>query len=658
MQHDYGHFEEDQLGKPYDIRLMRRLWPFVRPYRRWLVLTIALVIVLTFLDLSMPYITKIAIDRYIVPQQTSSDAAAEGDGVRPYTVRLDGPDVRKVVERHPNLFRVQGGQATIPFEALERLSPTEVRTLRREDLSGVGMLALLLLVVTAAHFGINFVQMMIMEYAGQMVMHDLRMRLFNHLQGLSVAFFSRQPVARLVTRVTNDVQNMYELFTSVIVFIFKDLFLLVGITAVLMAINWRLSLVTFTVLPLVLAASMHFAGLARDAFRELRIKVAEINARFSETISGIKVIQLFGEQEPNYRRFTRLNHENYLAGMRQIHVFAVFMPVIELLSAVALATIIWYGGGRVVQGTLSLGELVAFISYIRMFFRPIRDISEKYNVMQNAMASAERIFLLLDNKDGLRKPDPARPDPGFLDGEPLSVVQLDRVSFSYNPGEPVLQDIQMELRRGETLAVVGPTGSGKTTLMHLLLRFYEPDEGRILFNGRDIGNADPQAVRERTALVTQDPFLFTASIADNLRFGNPDLDEAGLRQVLESAQCAEWVRRLPDGIETVLSEGGQSVSSGERQLLSIARAMARDAELIILDEATSYVDSETEERVQAALGHLIADRTAILVAHRLSTARGADRIAVMHHGRIIESGTHAKLLENRGFYYRLYQLSR
>jgi ATP-binding cassette subfamily B protein len=222
----------------------------------------------------------------------------------------------------------------------------------------------------------------------------------------------------------------------------------------------------------------------------------------------------------------------------------------------------------------------------------------------------------------------------------------------------VLQDIQMELRRGETLAVVGPTGSGKTTLMHLLLRFYEPDEGRILFNGRDIGNADPQAVRERTALVTQDPFLFTASIADNLRFGNPDLDEAGLRQVLESAQCAEWVRRLPDGIETVLSEGGQSVSSGERQLLSIARAMARDAELIILDEATSYVDSETEERVQAALGHLIADRTAILVAHRLSTARGADRIAVMHHGRIIESGTHAKLLENRGFYYRLYQLSR
>lgn len=658
MQHDYGHFEEDQLGKPYDIQLMRRLWPFVRPYRRWLALTIALVIVLTFLDLSMPYITKVAIDRYIVPQQASSSTGTESGGARPYTVQLDRSGVRDVVDRYPELFRIEAERATISYENLRRLPPADVRTLRSGDLSGVGAMAALLLVVTLAHFGLNFVQMMIMEYAGQMVMHDLRMRLFNHVQRLSVAFFSRQPVARLVTRVTNDVQNMYELFTSVIVFIFKDLFLLVGITAVLLAINWRLSLVTFAVLPLVLAASLYFAGLARDAFRELRIKVAEINARFSETISGIKVIQLFGQQDRNYRRFTRLNHENYLAGMRQIHVFAVFMPVIELLSAVALAVIIWYGGGRVLQDTLSLGELAAFISYIRMFFRPIRDISEKYNVMQNAMASAERIFLLLDNDDGLPGPEQVRTDRKFLDGEPLSSVRLENVSFAYATGEPVLRNIHMALRRGETLAVVGPTGSGKTTLMHLLLRFYDPDGGRILFNDRDIRNTDPRAVRKKTALVTQDPFLFTASIADNLRFGNPDLDASALKRVIEDAQCADLIRRLPDGVETLLSEGGQSVSSGERQLLSIARAMAREAELIILDEATSYIDSETEERVQAALNHLIADRTAVLVAHRLSTARGADRILVLHHGRVIESGTHTALIENRGFYYRLYQLSR
>jgi ATP-binding cassette subfamily B protein len=312
----------------------------------------------------------------------------------------------------------------------------------------------------------------------------------------------------------------------------------------------------------------------------------------------------------------------------------------------------------VLQDTLSLGELAAFISYIRMFFRPIRDISEKYNVMQNAMASAERIFLLLDNDDGLPGPEQARTDRKFLDGEPLSSVRLENVSFAYATGEPVLRNIHMALRRGETLAVVGPTGSGKTTLMHLLLRFYDPDGGRILFNDRDIRNADPRAVRKKTALVTQDPFLFTASIADNLRFGNPDLDASALQKVIEDAQCADLIRRLPDGVETLLSEGGQSVSSGERQLLSIARAMAREAELIILDEATSYIDSETEERVQAALNHLIADRTAVLVAHRLSTARGADRILVLHHGRVIESGTHTELIESRGFYYRLYQLSR
>ncbi|HSM73036.1 MAG TPA: ABC transporter ATP-binding protein, partial [Desulfobacterales bacterium] len=496
----------------------------------------------------------------------------------------------------------------------------------------------------------------IMEYTGQMTMHGLRVRLFRHIQRLPVAFFNRNPVGRLVTRVTNDVQNMHELFTSVIAFFFKDLFLLLGIAAVLLATDWKLALATFAVLPVVALAGGRFARQAREVFRTLRIQVAEINTRFAETIGGVKVVQLYGQQGRNFERFARLNHQNYLAGMRQIQVSAVFLPLVEFLGVVTVATVIYYGGRGVLGGQTSLGALVAFIYYLRMFFRPVRDIADKFNILQNAMASAERIFLILDNADGEAPPAEADRLP-MASASRLAIrsLAMERVSFGYVPGEPVLQEISFALEAGQTLAVVGPTGSGKTTLINLIVGFYTPTAGRILVNGADVRDMPPGPLRGAMALVMQDPFLFSETVRYNIFQDRPDLSPEGVRAVLAAAHCDTLVARLPQGLDTILAEGGASLSSGQRQLISIARAFARDPSLIILDEATSYVDSETEQKIQSALANLMRNRTAIVVAHRLATARSADRILVLRDGRLIESGSHQDLMGRGGLYFQLNQ---
>jgi ATP-binding cassette subfamily B protein len=660
MRTDYGYFEEKQLGKPYDVKLLARLYPYTNPYKLLLAASIVLVVFITLLDLSLPYITKIAIDRYIIPKIES--AGGKGN-IRYLKADLTDPGIRAVVEKHPSLFKVQEASAIIPYDDLPKLSKKDLGMLRKNDLDGITWITAIFLGIVLINFVFNMAQVLIMEYTGQMIMHDLRVRLFNHIQGLSVSFFTRNPVGRLVTRVANDVQNMHELFTSVIVFVFKDLFLLVGIAVVLMGINLRLALVSFTVIPFVLWASIYFSGQAREAYRILRLKIAEINTRFSETIGGIRVIQLFLQEKRNYLDFKHLNHEHYLAGMRQIHVFAMFMPVIEILGAVAIAVVIYYGGGGALAGTLSLGALVAFISYMKMFFRPIRDIAEKYNILQNAMASAERIFLILDSTETIplpvsdRKSDPetgSKIISGTLDK--ISEISMENVSFAYIKGETVLNNISFRITAGKTLAVVGPTGSGKTSIINLLVRFYDPTSGGVSLNGVDVKNIDPAVLRAKMALVMQDPFLFSETIRRNITLGKEDISEAGMERILENSNCKTFVDRLPDGLDTVLSEGGASISSGERQLISIARAFARNPDLIILDEATSHIDSETEHKIQEALDNLMAHRTSIVVAHRLSTARDADTILVLNRGRIIETGNHAELMQLKGFYFRLNQL--
>jgi ATP-binding cassette subfamily B protein len=448
---------------------------------------------------------------------------------------------------------------------------------------------------------------------------------------------------------------MHELFTSVISMIFKDLFLLCGIAAVMLIINWKLALVSFIVLPLVLYASVNFSRRARDIFRELRVKVAQINTQFSETIGGIRVIQLFRQEMNNYRKFKELNHANYLAGMKQIHVLAVFMPLIELLAVVAVALAIYYGGGRVLNGTLTLGALVAFISYIRMFFRPIRDLAEKYNVLQNAMASAERIFLILDNREVLTQPtlQSARKSATL---QRIEEIRFENVHFGYIEGENILREITFSINAGETVAIVGPTGAGKTSLINLIPRFYDPTSGQVLINGLDLKNLNASSFHSKIALVMQDPFLFFGTIRQNIFQGSQDPTAAQEEFIIDAANCRPLIERLPQGLDTVLSEGGASLSSGERQLISIARAFARNPQLILFDEATSYIDSSTELAIQQAVETLMKNRTSLVVAHRLSTVRNAHRIIVLNRGRIIETGDHVKLMKRKGFYYKLQQL--
>jgi ATP-binding cassette subfamily B multidrug efflux pump len=666
MHIDYGYFEEKQLGKPYDVKLLRRLYPFTKPYKFLFLCSIVLVVFITFLDLSLPYVTKIAIDRYIVPGRESvknSKTAHTEVNFRTLKTDMTDPKIDMVVRKYPDLFRIEGSSARIYFRDLAKLDKKDLVILRKHDLSGVAWITALFLAVVILNFVLDIVQVLIMEYAGQMVMHDLRLRLFNHIQSLSIAFFTRNPVGRLVTRATNDIQNMYELFTSVIVFVFKDLFLLVGIAGVLTAINIKLALACFTVIPFVVYASFHFSSQARAAYRILRIKIAEINTRFSETIGGIKVIQLFLKEKQNYLSFKKLNHEHYLAGMRQIHVFAIFMPVVEIFGATAIAIVIFYGGGSVMAGTISLGALVAFLSYMKMFFTPIRDIAEKYNILQNAMASAERIFLILDSTDTIRPTVPDidfrsqfRSKPPDTAWDKISEISLENVIFEYVKNEPVLKNVSFHIKAGETYAIVGPTGSGKTTIVNLVIRFYEPTSGRVLLNGVDIKHRHVSELRSKMALVMQDPFLFSETVRENITLGRDNIPETDFQQILKDSNCQTFIERLPDGVLTVLSEGGASISSGERQLLSIARAFASHPELIILDEATSYIDSETEQKIQEALAKLMSNRTSIIVAHRLSTAREADKIIVLNRGQIIETGNHKELMKLQGFYYRLNQL--
>jgi len=522
----------------------------------------------------------------------------------------------------------------------------------KHDLGLLGLLAGLYLATLLADLVVEYGGTLLTTYIGQRVMYDLRMQIFGHLQRLSISYFDRHPVGRLMTRVTSDVETLNELFSSGVVTIFGDAFTLVAIMGMMLAIDLRLALVTFGVIPLVWLTARIFRRRVREAFSDIRVRLARLNAFLQERLSGMRVVQLFGREEDTARRFGALNLEHLEAHLRSITIYAVFFPAVEVLTAVAMALLLWYGGLRVLDGTLTVGVLAAFIQYTRRFFQPLQDLSEKFNLLQSAMASSERVFALLDEPVLVREPEA----PVALARPVRGEVRFEGVWFRYSAGGPwVLRDVSFTASPGQTIALVGHTGAGKTTIVNLLLRFYDPDRGRITVDGVDIRQLATADLRSIIGFVQQDLFLFTGDIQHNLTLDAPITPEAA-RQAARRVGADRFIERLPSGYHHELGERGRSLSVGERQLLSFARALALDPRILVLDEATSSVDAESEALIQRAIAELMAGRTSLVVAHRLSTILHADEILVLHHGEIRERGSHRELLAQRGLYDRLYQL--
>jgi ATP-binding cassette, subfamily B, multidrug efflux pump len=558
-------------------------------------------------------------------------------------------------------YRWQVGAALVLLlagAALELVGPylTKLALDRAVPAGDVGLLSTLVAVYAGAlvlAFAAEYLHTLLGTWIAQSVMLDLRTRVFDHLQRLPLRYFDRNPVGRVMTRVTNDVEQLNEAFSSGVVTIFGDLFTLLFIVAVMIHLDARLALVTFTVLPLVAAAAFVFRALIRSAFREIRVRLARINAFLQEHVSGVAVVQLFGRERVAVERFGAVNEDHLRAHLRSIRYYALFFPVIEVLTAVGLALILWYGGGEALRGTVTVGVIAAFLQYTRRFFRPIQDLSEKYNLLQGAMAAAERIFELLDTEPEERVPSDPRALPEPVRGE----IEFRDVWFRYDDRAPwVLRGLSFRAAPGERVAIVGATGAGKSTIISLLMRFHDVSRGEILFDGVPVQRVPIDQLRARIGLVLQDVFLFSDSVAANIRLGDERIDDAAVRSAASRVGADHVVERLPRGYDEPLGERGLSLSAGERQLVSFARALAHDSPVLVLDEATSSVDSEREAEIERALAELMRGRTTLVVAHRLSTVVGADRILVLHHGEVIERGTHAELLRLGGTYARLYEL--
>jgi ATP-binding cassette, subfamily B, multidrug efflux pump len=654
--------EEEVLGKAYDSRLMARLLKYLRPYRWQVAIALVSIVLKAFADVLGPYLTKVAIDRYLAPTKGNV------------------PGIWSWLSSRP--------------------------------LTGIAQIAAIYVGLLVFSFLLEFLQTYFMQWTGQKVMFDLRRQIFRHLQRLHVAFFDKNPVGRLVTRVTTDVDALNEMFTSGVVSIFEDLFVLFGILGVMLCMNWKLALITFGVLPFIIVATKIFRDRVRDSYRRIRVAIARINSYLSEHISGMVVLQLFNRERKAYKQFSEINRVHMDAYKDAIMAYSVYYPVVEVLSAIAIACVIWFGGGdamrniqansvavsfnwktlvafRLVSTIATLGVLVAFIQYALRFFRPIMDFSEKYNILQSAMAASERIFKLLDTPVQVVSPAVTKRPEGS------GRIEFDHVWFAYReaPEESagahvgtaappvqaeqssagssiptsdarnsvqdldwVLREVSFAIEPGETVAIVGHTGAGKTTLISLLLRFYDVQKGAVRIDGVDVKDMDLVDLRSRFGVVLQDPFLFSGTIRGNIRLGTERIRDEDVERAAEDVNLADFIRALPKGFDEEVRERGSTLSTGQKQLISFARALAHEPKILILDEATSSVDTETEFKVRDALSRMVEGRTSLIIAHRLSTVQRADKIIVMHKGQVREMGTHQQLLAQRGIYFKLYQL--
>ncbi len=579
--------EEQDLGKVYDRVLMKRLLAFLKPYKFQLLVIGLLIIGNTLARLVGPYLTQIAIDRHITP------------GV----------------------------------------------------LDGLSTIAIFLVVGLISEFVFSYFEEYHMQMIGQHVMHDLRQTLFSHLQRLDVQFFDRNPVGRLMTRVMGDVQVLNELFSSGVISVFANLLNILGIMVAMLLYNWKLALVTFAVIPIIFGATLVYQIYSRRAFREQRKQLARINAFLQENIVGMTTMKLFAQERRSHLRFNERNRRYLAANLKSIFYFSIFHPLIEVTASLATAVIIWYGGGQIVQGALTFGVLLAFIRYAERFFWPVRELSEKYTIFQNAMASSERIFQLLDTQPTITSTVP-KSGSEELKGE----IEFRNVWFAYNDDDYVLRDVSFKVTPGEKVALVGHTGAGKTSIINLLCRFYDINKGQILIDGVDIQEMNLEELREAISIVQQNIFLFSDSIERNISLGDPSISSEQVARASRDVHLDRFVQKMPEVYGTEIKEDGAGLSVGQKQLVAFARALASDPSILILDEATSSVDTETEILIEDALNRLMQNRTSVVVAHRLSTIQNADKIIVMHRGEIRETGTHNELLQQEGIYYRLYQL--
>jgi ATP-binding cassette subfamily B protein len=594
--------EEEVLGKAYDSRLMRRLFRYLRPYRKVVVLSLVLLLIQSVLQVLGPLLTKIAVDRYLAP------SAADTGGI---------------------------------------LSPY----LSRDPWTGITQISILYLLVLVVSFLMEFAQSYFMQWTGQQVMLDLRRQLMAHLQRLDLGFYDRTPLGRLLTRVTTDVDALNELLASGLVTILGDLLMLGFVVLILLKLNAVMTLLLLAVMPGVIVVTIVFRRSATQSYRRIRVAIARINAYLQEHLTGISVLQLFNRERASREEFEQINRRHMEAFKDAIIAYGWFYPVVEFLGMLSLAMLLGYGGRRIVAGGMEIGVLVAFFQYGMRFFRPIQDLSEKYNILQSAMAAAERIFGLLDTPVKIEAPATLKAFP-----EGGAAIEFDHVWFAYKGEDWVLQDVSFTIRPGETIAVVGHTGAGKTTIISLILRFYDVQRGSIRIGGVDIREFDPRDLRRHFGVVLQDPHLFSGTIEGNIRLGTEWITRDGLVAAAEQVNLLEFIESLPDGFSQPVRERGDGLSTGQKQLISFARALAHNPRFLILDEATSSVDTETEYRVREALSRLVEGRTSIVIAHRLSTIQRADRILVMHKGRVRETGTHQELLVLRGIYWKLYQL--
>ena len=619
-QHD-----DDVVGKAYDSRLMGRLLTYLRPYKLQAAVSLTAILLKAGSDVLGPYLTKVAVDRYM----TERPAA--------------------------------------PTTAIARwLSPNPG--------TGVTEIAFLYLGTLVLSYLLEFVQTYVMQWTGQKVMFDMRSQIFRHIQRMHVSFFDRNPVGRLVTRLTSDVDALNEMFTSGVFAIFEDVFVLLLIVTIMLRMNWWLALIAFAVLPLILAVTKVFRKSVRSSYRRIRSAIARINASTQEHVSGMSVVQLFNREQRSFEEFEEINKQHMLAFKDAILAYALYYPAVELLSSVAIALVIWLGGNGVMRTTVTIGVLVAFIQYAQRFFRPIQDLSEKYNILQAAMAASERVFKLLDTPPELQSPAaPRASDPTGriefqhvwftyqrLDAEQLARIQeadgAEQIAAVSAGVEWILRDVSFMVEPDQTAAIVGHTGAGKTTIIGLMMRFYEIQSGAVLINGVDVREQDVTRLRRSFGVVLQDPFLFTGTIAENIRLGSAWITEEQMKAAADEVNVGDFIRGLPMGFDEPLRERGNSLSTGQKQLINFARALAHKPRILILDEATSSVDTDTEMRVRSALERMVQGRTSVIIAHRLSTVQQADKILVMHKGQLREFGTHQQLLSQRGWYWKLYQL--